>query len=164
MAKVLNVPLVGMAFRPPAKQILSILPLGTNLILVPEPTNQYDPNAIQVHVDLAIWPIAKMDLLQSILPDTILDAAHYCSQGYFHLGYLASSSNRKTNLGGPGNLEVTNLAITVGSFKNLTAELSALPTGTPAVKIATREPLEGGAPDYPTSFNPFDEPEFGAGG
>lgn len=42
------VPVVGMYHRPPALQVILELPIGTKLLLMREPTNQYDPNAIKV--------------------------------------------------------------------------------------------------------------------
>ena len=44
-------PLVGAFYRPPAKAILQVLPTGCPLLLVPEPTNEFDPNAIRVEVE-----------------------------------------------------------------------------------------------------------------
>ncbi len=47
-----SAPIVGMHFRPPAKALVAALPSGTPLMLEPEPTNQYDPFAVKVLVDL----------------------------------------------------------------------------------------------------------------
>ena len=44
-------PIVGMHFRPPAKAIIAVLPMECPLVLVPEPSNPYDPNAIAVFVE-----------------------------------------------------------------------------------------------------------------
>ena len=41
-------PLVGMHFRPPAKDVVNLLPAGCPLILQRQPDNQYDINAVQV--------------------------------------------------------------------------------------------------------------------
>lgn len=41
----------GMGFRPPAKAILEALKAGTKLELVQEPTNKFDPYALQVWVE-----------------------------------------------------------------------------------------------------------------
>lgn len=41
-------PLVGMHFRPPASDVVNLLPVGTKLILQREPLNPYDSNAIRV--------------------------------------------------------------------------------------------------------------------
>ncbi len=40
--------LVGMHFRPPAKEVLAALPAGTTLWLQREPDNPYDENAVKV--------------------------------------------------------------------------------------------------------------------
>lgn len=40
----------GMGFRPPAKAIIESLKTGAPLELVREPSNEYDPNAVQVWV------------------------------------------------------------------------------------------------------------------
>ena len=44
-------PLVGMSHRFPANAVLGLLPPESPLYLVREPSNQYDPNAIQVWVE-----------------------------------------------------------------------------------------------------------------
>jgi hypothetical protein len=44
-------PLVGFHFYPPAKALLSSMPMGTTLILRPEPENPYDSNAVAVYLD-----------------------------------------------------------------------------------------------------------------
>lgn len=41
-------PIVGMHFRPPAKDVINLLPGGCRLILMREPDNPYDVNAIKV--------------------------------------------------------------------------------------------------------------------
>lgn len=41
-------PLVGMHFRPPAKDVVNLLPANTNLLLVREPDNPHDAHAIKV--------------------------------------------------------------------------------------------------------------------
>jgi hypothetical protein len=41
-----------MHFRPPAKALVAALPSGTPLLLEPEPSNQYDPFAVKVLVNL----------------------------------------------------------------------------------------------------------------
>lgn len=51
-------PIVGSYYRPPAKAILSVLPVGTALTLRPEPENKVDRNAI------AVW-IASADVPES---------------------------------------------------------------------------------------------------
>jgi hypothetical protein len=43
-------PIVGAHFHRPAKAILAVLPIGTLLDVIPEPDNEYDPNAIAIWV------------------------------------------------------------------------------------------------------------------
>ena len=57
---ILTFPIVGAFYRPPAKALLAVLPVGTPLILCAEPDNPADPNAI------AVW------LLTASIPDTSL--------------------------------------------------------------------------------------------
>jgi len=67
-------PIVGAHFHRPAKAILAILPTGTPLDLIPEPENEYDPNAI------AIW------LKSEHIPQNAAQELHSLSQPY---GYSA---------------------------------------------------------------------------
>lgn len=41
-------PIVGMHFRPPAKDVINMLPSGADLELRRQPDNEYDANAVQV--------------------------------------------------------------------------------------------------------------------
>jgi len=100
----LKIPLVGMHFRPPAKEVVQCLPVGTELILRAEPTNEHDPNAVRVLVDLRDFPESKYQLLQNMI-GPVYDAEQLCSEGLFMLGYLATSG-KKTARGGAGNIEV----------------------------------------------------------
>lgn len=50
MKQLLN--LVGMFYRPPAAKIVPLLPSGTKVILVREPGNAADPNAVAVWLHL----------------------------------------------------------------------------------------------------------------
>ncbi len=78
-------PIVGSHFRPPAKAILQVLPLGHPLQLKPEPENQYDPQAV------AIWVASAT--LQEFEDELSLTLPGY---GYafeelpqaIHLGYM----------------------------------------------------------------------------
>lgn len=133
----ISVALVGMHFRPPAKEVLSVLPLGTSLILQPEPENQYDMNAVAVLIDMpGEFPVHLFGLLDAVLPKTpgSLNAHDICGGGLFHLGYLATSG-RKTAQGGPGNVE----ALLVMSAYDITAKLGSAPAGYPTVEISYEE-------------------------
>lgn len=44
----LTAPIVGMHFRPPAKDVIALLPAGVKLELRRQPDNEYDPFAVQV--------------------------------------------------------------------------------------------------------------------
>lgn len=84
--------LVGAHFRPPAKALLACLPAGHPLLLRPEPTNEYDANAVQV--------VLRTDSLASLRDDSFLDEliSQLAGQGFdlaqikeapeWHLGYL----------------------------------------------------------------------------
>jgi hypothetical protein len=65
MTETITTSLVGAHFRPPAKALLAVLPTGHPLFLRPEPTNEYDSNAVQVALRTAVL-----------------------SQEEWHLGYL----------------------------------------------------------------------------
>lgn len=133
----LSIALVGMAFRPPAKEVLSVLPLGMPLILHPEPDNSYDPNAIAVLVDLAEYPVARMGLLQAVVSPG-WDASELCAQGPFHLGYLAASGGKPAK-GGPGNAEALLMASAYNGFEALQATLGSAPEGYAVVNIEARD-------------------------
>ena len=139
----LSIPLVGMHFRPPAKQLLPFIPLTTPLVLRPEPDNPYDPKAIQVWLDNA----------HLVIPDTeeVANALAGCGMEHtdlpdsFHLGYLADSDGKLGKAAGnreahqliqglvPGVEDVLEAwAAAQGRF---TAELGALPSGAPCVTL-----------------------------
>lgn len=132
----ISIPLVGMHFRPPAKEVLSVLPLGTELMLVPEPTNQYDMNAIAVVIDMAEFPVNRLPVLDAILREPF-DASELCAQGPLQLGYLAATG-KKTAMGGPGNVEALNL-ISVHGLENIEAKLASAPEGHPVVTLVVKE-------------------------
>lgn len=103
----LLVPLVGTYFRPPAKQVVAHLPRGASLLLWPEPTNPYDPKAIQVLVSLRdTLPILQYEALDEAMEGTGFSLPDLLENPeMFQLGYLARSG-AKTALGGQGNSEV----------------------------------------------------------
>lgn len=94
--------LVGAHFRPPAKALLAVLPAGHPLLLRPEPTNEYDANAVQV--------LLRSTSLEPLLADAAFAEeveSQLAGQGYdlqqireadeWHLGYLprAAKGNPK---------------------------------------------------------------------
>lgn len=137
----LSIPLVGMHFRPPAAQVLAALPLGTTVQLIPEPSNEYDRNAVRVVVDLHEVGY-KTAVLEAMLTGTGFTLAEVASQP-LQLGYLAATGGKPAQ-GGPGNVE----ALLMMSALEMDAEtalppfqgkLSCLPDGRPSVEI-TNEP------------------------
>lgn len=88
----LSGPLVGMHFRPPAGDIVNLLPAKTTLILQRQPENQYDVNAVQVLLPgfSAQGPLKHiyMQFKNDALDDEELLAR---LQDPFFLGYVANS-------------------------------------------------------------------------
>lgn len=59
--------IMGANFRPPAKAILESLRSGVSLELVREPTNQYDPHAVQIWASpQAVHPEDRAELEQKL--------------------------------------------------------------------------------------------------
>lgn len=85
--------IVGAHFRPPAKALLACLPAGHPLWLRPEPTNDYDENAVQVLLrsdsmqPLVAEPSIR-DELERQLSGQGFDLESVLSQPEWHLGYL----------------------------------------------------------------------------
>jgi HIRAN domain len=69
----ITVPLVGMHFHPPAKQVLECLAFGTAVKLAPQPDNPYDSNAIRVLVRSDAIPVGQRAALADALAGTGFD-------------------------------------------------------------------------------------------
>ena len=85
--------IVGAFYRPPAKAILSVLPIGTKLTLRAEPTNEYDPNAIAVYIETSeIKTIVANKKAKTLLASEALNSGilldEILSQSEHHLGYI----------------------------------------------------------------------------
>lgn len=91
----LLIPLVGSHFRPPASLVLASLPAGTELRLVPEPTNPYDPGAVQVWVSPASIPDSQYAGLEESLPASGHDLSELLAGPDLMLGYLCAATNGK---------------------------------------------------------------------
>lgn len=78
--------LMGAHFRPPAKLILEHLQGGTELYLLPEPTNPYDENAIKVCLATENLPTSAdfSDALAGF--GHSLESLH--GEAFLHLGYI----------------------------------------------------------------------------
>ena len=104
--------LVGAFFRPPAKQILSVLPAGNPLALVPEPSNAYDPEALAVMLLVSNLTESSLKALSYILDGTgvtmedVLAGQEFCwdigaPEAAIHVGYVASEGNKQLLAKGP---------------------------------------------------------------
>lgn len=115
-------PIVGAQFRPPAALLLRVLSMGHPLLLEGEPSNEHDPDAIKV-----LLPILSLDPDNEAIAN-ILQASHLSNQEaidnwvnkkYFHLGYVAKSTNSRScqidNRPSPGNNEIINALIHSGA-------------------------------------------------
>src|SRR6266436_929887 len=80
-------PIVGMKFHPPARTILAILPIGTELELIPEPENPYDPNAIMIWINGQMIPKQCHIELESLASGYGFSADQIVNE-YWHLGYI----------------------------------------------------------------------------
>ena len=79
-------PIVGVHFHPPARAILQCLPGGCTLSLIPEPTNEYDPNAVKVVVETQDIPLdGDLEILVSSFGFSLEDIQR---QPEWHLGYI----------------------------------------------------------------------------
>lgn len=128
-SQILTCPIVGAYFRPPARVVLSHLPLGTPLELDPEPENEHDPNAIAVYVSME--QLAKIDWepYNDELMSCGSSPAGLINEEYpdaLHLGYIPRTHN------------VAFLGALAASPSHR-ATLAALPDGKPAVRLELPE-------------------------
>lgn len=85
-------PIVGMHFRPPAKQVIAALPSGADLALVPDPENPYDTDAVGVWCDPRQIPEGDARVnLGIMLQGTGHDLDEVCALDKLMLGYIANS-------------------------------------------------------------------------
>lgn len=138
-------PIVGQFHRPPAKTILEYLPSGAELLLIPEPENEYDSNAIKVLIaDDAILNSPAVETMSANLPLQGFTLEQVLSECPIQLGYvaktggnpLAKAQERERGLKLVGNAEVLDLM----KDPDYRATLVFGPSGAPLVSI-TNEPL-----------------------
>jgi hypothetical protein len=84
--------IVGAYFRPPAPQVLSALPSGHALVLVPEPGNEFDPHALRVMLNTHELAPGTRDNMSHALEGTGYDVDELDT--LVHLGYVASTRNK----------------------------------------------------------------------
>lgn len=79
-------PIVGGRHHPPAVAIMDFMAVGTPLILVAEPTNQYDVNAIMVILETK--HINEVEGLDDALAGYGTNTTTVKEGGRIHLGYI----------------------------------------------------------------------------
>jgi hypothetical protein len=100
-------PIVGSKFYPPAMEILLLLPVGTALRAVAEPTNLHDPNAIQVWIDHDAIPERARGLIARNIRRPL-------DQRAYQLGHIAANfaaALKKVGFPNDGNIAGT---LTIG--------------------------------------------------
>jgi len=87
--------ITGAFARLPGRQVLEVLPARASLLLVPEPENPYDSEAIRVEIDSAEIPHASHRELTDRLEGTGWSLADVLQNGEaIHLGYVAASNGK----------------------------------------------------------------------
>lgn len=142
MTKLL-IPIVGSHFHPPAKQLLAGLPTGVVLQLQPEPDNPYDANAVLVHlrgrdIPRAAWGRLQVELdgtgteMEDIMsdPSAPIVLGHCAATGGKPLAKLQGACSEKLS-GTEAVLEF----LAHEHSDNITAKLTFLPDGNPAVEV-----------------------------
>lgn len=100
MIETITTNLVGAHFRPPARALLSCLPAGHPLFLRPEPTNEYDENAVQVLLRTSTIPTEEFfrDELGTQLAGQGFDLDAVLVEQEWHLGYLPKAAKGNPKL------------------------------------------------------------------
>lgn len=83
-----TMPIVGAFYRPPAKVLITVLPIGCPLKLYAEPDNPADANAVAVYLASKDIPDTAHDELGEALPQFGFDLAQVLAQEEWHLGYV----------------------------------------------------------------------------
>lgn len=87
--------LVGAFHRPPAKQVLECLPTGQPLLLIPEPENPYDREALRVLVEPGTIPVELHDMLRDKLAGTGTELEDLLMQpDPLQLGFVVASEGK----------------------------------------------------------------------
>lgn len=81
-------PIVGMWHHPPASGILRAAPENSPLTLHPEPTNPYDPNAIQVWITSKGIPTTNHDKLREELQGFGVSLEEFLQESEWMLGFI----------------------------------------------------------------------------
>ena len=135
--KSLSVPLVGMHFRPPAKQVLAFCPSGTEVQLRPEDDNPYDEKAVSV------WVLVKESVPVRMFAelDEALEGSGFGLEDLMELdeplqlGFVGDSDGKVCQkLGMAGNREVR--AVFDGEASPWKAKLAFGASGQPIIVVA----------------------------
>lgn len=114
--------IVGDHFRPPAKALLKVLPFGTPLQLVAEPSNPYDPNAVKVMLQSKDIPHTLKDNFEIEAAKYGFDFAQLMEQSEWQLGYIPRD-------------RAADLAGTFSETEPTIGTLGAMTTGKPAIVV-----------------------------
>ena len=85
---VLDHPIVGLKFHPPALALVRALPLSCPLILRAEPDNAYDPNAIRVILPTATIPTSAHAQISEELASSGMELSELLVEPEWLLGYI----------------------------------------------------------------------------
>lgn len=153
MSKSVSTNLVGAHFRPPAKALLAILPADHPLWLRPEPSNDYDENAVQVLVlSDSIRDLAKDEFWQANAEGELGNQGfaldEILAEPEWHLGYLPKAAKGNAELEA-WNVQLQKAIHTVaqalpdGTFPLVAAFLAFDSAGKPTVSIPWPPTAEG---------------------
>lgn len=136
--RTLQCALVGMHFRPPARQVLARLALGTRLELIREPENPYDPQAVQVWVAPSALPedIWQDPGWEEELAQAGSSPEDLWAQERLQLGYLGQAPK----LIEPGQSAGGKVAELMDQGALVEAKLTVSLSGKPSVGIVYGEP------------------------
>jgi hypothetical protein len=118
-------PIVGMFYRPPAKALIDALAVGTPLLLIAEPENNFDPNAVAVWLHSKDIPEASYTALEETLPPFGWTLEKVLEEEEHHLGYIPKEMAAQLKACG---------AVKDGEAVEVTFSTSA--SGAPRVKFA----------------------------
>jgi len=77
-------PIMGTRFHPPADILCQTLPVRSRLLLIAEPSNPYDPNAIAIYVDLE-KALENKKVLEALAKSGNND---WVNKSFHHMGYI----------------------------------------------------------------------------
>lgn len=133
--KTLTSLLVGAHFRPPAKQVLALLPSGAPLLLVPQDDNPYDEHALQVQIWPSAVPVEMHEELETTLSGTGSSVAELLAlEEPLQLGFVAATGGKPLAKAGLtiGNQEFRSL---LAQDPSAQAKLAFGPAGEPMVTL-----------------------------